>query len=48
MNEQGFEAGCSLGYMSAHDTRDFDGKYRFQHCKIESDPNVVIKPDLYL
>lgn len=41
-NEFGFEGQCMLSYMAGHDMRDFRGVSRFNGCKIESDPNVVI------
>lgn len=41
-NEFGFEGECLLGYMTGHDMRDFRGAIRFNGCKIETDPNVVI------
>lgn len=41
-NEFGLEAHCELGYMKGKDTRDFNGKIRFDKCCIESDHRVFL------
>ena len=43
-NERGMEGDCMLGYMARSDMRDFSGNRRFEGCRIESDPNVRLKP----
>lgn len=41
-NERGVEGRCELGYMSGCDMRDFNGRWRFENCNLENDPDVYI------
>ncbi len=39
-NERGWEADCSLGYMTGYDMRDYNSSRLFGCCKIRFDERV--------
>lgn len=42
-NERGYEGHCALGYMRGYDMRDFNSGKKFEGCKMDTNPNVIIK-----